>query len=57
LLGDNINIIRKNTETLIDASIEVGLEINIDKTECMMLSCRKNAGQKQQEDRLKMCHN
>jgi hypothetical protein len=26
LLGDNIDIINKNTETLIDASSEVGLE-------------------------------
>jgi hypothetical protein len=28
LLGDNIDTIKKNTETLIDASKEVGLEIN-----------------------------
>jgi hypothetical protein len=31
LLGDNIDTIKKNTETLIDASKEVGLEINIEK--------------------------
>jgi hypothetical protein len=31
LLGDNIDIINKNTETFIDASKEVGLEVNIDK--------------------------
>jgi hypothetical protein len=29
LLGDNIRIINKNTETLIDASKEVGLEVNV----------------------------
>jgi hypothetical protein len=29
LLGDNIDTIKKNTETLIDASKEVGLEINV----------------------------
>jgi hypothetical protein len=29
LLGDNIDTIMKNTETLIDASKEVGLEINV----------------------------
>jgi hypothetical protein len=32
LLGDNIDTIKKDTETLIDASKEVGLEINVEKT-------------------------
>jgi hypothetical protein len=32
LLGDNIDIINKNTQTLIDASKEVGLEVNVEKT-------------------------
>jgi hypothetical protein len=31
LLGDNIDTIKKNTETLIDASKEVSLEINVEK--------------------------
>jgi hypothetical protein len=31
LLGDAINIIKKNRETLTDASKEVGLEVNIEK--------------------------
>jgi hypothetical protein len=43
LLGDNIGTIKKNTETLIDASKEVGLEINIEKTKYMLLSCHQNA--------------
>jgi hypothetical protein len=38
LLGDNIDTIKKNTETLIDASKEVGLEINVEKTKYMLLS-------------------
>jgi hypothetical protein len=32
LLGDNIDTIKENTETLIDASKEVGLEVNAEKT-------------------------
>jgi hypothetical protein len=32
LLGDNIDTVKKNAETLIDASKEVGLEINVEKT-------------------------
>jgi hypothetical protein len=45
LLGDNIDTIKKNTETLIDASKEVGLEINVDKTKYMLLSRQQNVGQ------------
>jgi hypothetical protein len=45
LLGDNIDIINKNTETLIDASKEVGLEVNIEKTKYMLVPRDQNAGQ------------
>jgi hypothetical protein len=45
LLGDNIDTIEKNTETLIDASNKVGLEINIEKTKYMLLSRHQNVGQ------------
>jgi hypothetical protein len=38
-------IIKKNTEILIDASKEVGLEINVEKTKYMLLSHDQNAGQ------------
>jgi hypothetical protein len=44
LLGDNIDTIKKNTEILIDASKEVGLEINVEKTTYMLLSRRQNVG-------------
>jgi hypothetical protein len=47
LLGDNIDTIKKNTETLSDASKEVGLEINIEKTKYMLLSRHQNVGQNQ----------
>jgi hypothetical protein len=33
LLGDNTETIKRNPETLIDASKEVGLEVNVEKTE------------------------
>jgi hypothetical protein len=47
LLGDNIDTIKKNAETLIDAGEEVGLEINIEKTKYMLLSRHQNIGQNQ----------
>jgi hypothetical protein len=47
LLGDNINTIKKNTQTLIDASKEVGLEVNTVKTKYMLLSHHQNAGKNQ----------
>jgi hypothetical protein len=40
LLGDNIDTIKKNTRTLIDASKEVGLEINVEETKCCYLVTR-----------------
>jgi hypothetical protein len=43
LLVDNIDTIKKNTETLIDARKEVGLEVNAEKT--MLLPRHQNAGQ------------
>jgi hypothetical protein len=45
ILGDNIDTIKKGTETLIDASKEVGLEINAEKPKYMLLSCHQNVGQ------------
>jgi biotin operon repressor len=45
LLGDNINTTEKNIESLIDASKEVGLEINVEKTKYMLLSRHQNACQ------------
>jgi hypothetical protein len=44
LLGGNINTINKNTQTLIDASKEVGLEVNVEKNKYMLVSCDQNAG-------------
>jgi hypothetical protein len=47
LLGDNIDTIKKITKTLIDASKEVGLEINVEKTKYKLLSFHQNVGQNQ----------
>jgi hypothetical protein len=44
LLGDNIYTIKKDTETLFDASKDVGLEINVEKTKYMLLSHHQNVG-------------
>jgi hypothetical protein len=45
LLGDYIDTIKKNTQTLIDASKVVGLEVNAEKTKYMLLSYHQNEGQ------------
>jgi sorting nexin-29 len=45
LLGDSIDTKRKNTKTLIEASEEVGLKINVEKTKYMLLSIHQNVGQ------------
>jgi hypothetical protein len=45
LLGDDIDTIERNMETLTDARKEVNLEINIEETKYMLLSLRQNAGQ------------
>jgi hypothetical protein len=45
LLGENINIVKKNAETLLDASKEIGLEVNSEKTKYMFMSYHQTAGQ------------
>jgi hypothetical protein len=47
LLGDSVNAIQENIETLLEASRDVGLEINAEKTKCMIMSRRPNSRQNQ----------
>jgi hypothetical protein len=45
LQGDDIETIKENAKTLIDAGKEVGLEVNTEKTKYMLLSRQQNGGQ------------
>jgi hypothetical protein len=44
LLGCNVDAIRKNIETVIDTSKEVGLEANAENTKCMLMSRHQSGG-------------
>jgi hypothetical protein len=47
LLGHGINTIKKNTESLLEVSMDVCLEINAENTKYMIMSRHPNSGQNQ----------
>jgi hypothetical protein len=47
LLGDSVNTIKQNSETLLEASRDIGLEINAEKTKYKIMCRHPNSGQNQ----------
>jgi hypothetical protein len=47
LLDDSENTIKEKSETLLETSRDIGLEINAEKTKYMIMSCHPNSGQNQ----------
>jgi hypothetical protein len=46
MLGESVRIIKKNTEALLVDSKENGLDVNVDKTNYMVMSRDQNAGRR-----------
>jgi hypothetical protein len=47
LLGDSVNTMKENSETLLEASKDIGLEINAEKAKHMIMTRHPNSGQNQ----------
>jgi hypothetical protein len=43
-LGGSVHVVKNNTEALVAATKEIGLEVNADKTKYMVMSRNQNAG-------------
>jgi hypothetical protein len=46
IVNKNIKMVNKKTEAILEASKEVGLEVNTEETKNMVMSGHQNAGQK-----------
>jgi hypothetical protein len=44
ILGGSVHTVRENSEALVVATKEIGLEVNTDKTKTMVMSRDRNAG-------------
>jgi hypothetical protein len=44
MLGGSVHAVKKNTEALVAATKEIGLEVNADKTKYMVMSRDQNVG-------------
>jgi len=44
ILGESVHAIKKNAKALVVASKEIGLEVNANKTKCVVTSRDQNAG-------------
>jgi hypothetical protein len=47
LVGDSVNTIKENSETFLEASRDIGLEIYAEKTQYMIMSRHPNSGRNQ----------
>jgi hypothetical protein len=45
-LGENGNIVKENTEFLLNAAKDVGLEVNTEKTKCIFMPRHQTTGKK-----------
>jgi len=45
ILGGSVHTVKENAVALVVASMEIGLEVNADKTQYMVMSRNQNAGQ------------